>query len=964
LSLLAILFVLVVPASAQVLVWANTYHYSGIDVATQVACDRQGNVIVSGYSEAFGSSYADIATIKYNPDGETLWVRRFGYYPNRYDSAAAIAADADDNIFVLGTSQDSAYRNTLGVIKYLPNGDTSWVRYRSDSAYDCFGKSLALDPAGNIYVAGYRSLLRPPRPTRYDILVAKYAPSGNLLWERFYNVPTDSATPHRDHQLALCLDPLGNVIVTAPKRDTLAVGTPWGYPQNFLTIKFNSTGDTVWTREYNSAFGLDDYPVAIASDDSANIYVCGASDGDGTQYDYCVLKYTPDGTRLFEARYDYNEYNGWEIPAALGIDDERNIYVTGYSESDLGMEDYLTIKFSGRNGDTIWAQRYNFPGGDQDDAFAMVFNSYYDVFVTGLSYDPDMGAAITTVKYRKTGEQVWVARYYAPDQDDAYGYAIAHDSANNVYAVGTMWNGGAGEDYVTLKYSGADVGVSVVLEPSDTIRVNRIVEPKVMVRNYSPIADLTFPVRMDIGYYFFTAVVRNLGAYESTLVSFGSWSTATPGTFPVAAYTQLSGDEEPRNDTALGLVVAVLPWVTKPSVPLGLRNKNVKDGGALGYDGDRGNVYCLKGNNTLEFYAYNCSAQTWTSRESVPASASRKRVKKGSALAYGNNDLIYAAKGNRTTEFWAYDVVRRLWLPRTAVPGALKGTTGMAYAATQNRIYVLQGSNSQSFWAYSVAGDSWSTKAVLPLGISGKRPKDGTCIAYDGVSYIYALKGMTNEFFRYNINSDSWTQLRDIPKLSLKTNKKKKVANGGSMAFAAGMVHAFKGGNVNEFWLYNPPVDSWIEGDSMLMGVSRRRVKNGAALVNADGKLYALKGNNTLEFYMYNADIPWLDAAHGQPNEQAQVGTALRFGLTASPTLFRSQTQVAYALPRPGSVNLTLFDAAGRAQSVLASGLQPAGVSRVLLPARRLANGIYFLKLRYDDGRQEQQQTVKLLLQR
>jgi N-acetylneuraminic acid mutarotase len=939
-------------------VWTQYFDagVSGHDIATNIATDHHNNVIVTGCSNESQSGPFDIVTIKYNPDdGTELWSKRFGT-PAQYDTATGVIVDNDDNIYVVGGSRNSSGRFDAVLLKYTSNGDTVFTRRFEDPVGQFLGTSVALDAGGNIYV-GALHRVDATATQFYDVALIKYAPSGDTLWSRYQKLRT--STGRYDEMVTMCLDNSGNAILTGPAKDTV----PSAIGQDLFTVKYNSYGDTVWTRRFDGGAHWDDYPVSITSDDSGNVYVLSTSDAGYSNYNYSVVKYDRAGGYLFNAIYDYRDNPGcWDIPQAFAVDAAHAIYVMGTSENEDNL-DICTVKFLPSGGDTVWSNRYN--NGGEEEAADLAVDALGNTYVEGSSEDASGTFDFVTVKYGPDGAPHWAMRWASPGADDAESRQIAIDQLHNIYVCGSTYMSGTAWDYVTLKYSGQDAGVTQILAPVDTIRVNRQIPPRVIVRNYSPM-EINCPVRIQIGSLAADANVT-LAAYESTLVTFNPrppWVFTDSGTFTVRAYTMLPGDEEPVNDTARATIVVTFPWLVKPNVPEGAKSKTVKDGGRIAFYPDSSRIYCMKGNNTLEFYMYNCSTQVWATRESVPAALGRKKVKKGSALAYGGNNLIYAFKGNRTMEFWVYDVVAHTWMPRANLPAAIKEGGAMAWVPTNNRMYVLQGSNTQAFWAYHIDGDSWSQRNVVPIGPSNKRPKDGSCIAYDGLSTIYALKGKTSEFFKYDVNSDSWTALKPLPLIG-SLGKKKKTGSGSSMAFANGLVFCFKGNNTNEYWAFNPALDSWSESDSMLSGVSRKRIKGGAALATANKKIYALKGNNTREFYLYNADIPNLFGAPAADNNQTSaLAPTIAFSLRVSPNPFRTNALVTYSLPREGNVTLKLYDIKGSRCENLVSGRQHAGVYNLRLNDRRLASGVYFLKARFDDGASERQLTSKILIQK
>jgi hypothetical protein len=71
---------------------------------------------------------------------------------------------------------------------------------------------------------------------------------------------------------------------------------------------------------------------------------------------------------------------------------------------------------------------------------------------------------------------------------------------------------------------------------------------------------------------------------------------------------------------------------------------------------------------------------------------------------------------------------------------------------------------------------------------------------------------------------------------------------------------------------------------------------------------------------------------------------------SCSPNLFRSHTQISYALPTAGNVSLRVYDVTGRTVRTLASGHQKAGSYSVNWDARdslgkQVPYGVYFYGL-------------------
>ncbi|MDZ7344556.1 MAG: SBBP repeat-containing protein, partial [candidate division KSB1 bacterium] len=215
-------------------------------------------------------------------------------------------------------------------IKYDGNsGQIVWNSLYDGGAEDQ-AVALALDDAGGVYVTGRSK----NEFGDWDYLTIKYdAANGAELKTAAYNGGDN------DMPTALAIDASGNVLVTGGSQDA---NTSF----DFLTIKYDTGLESVWVRRYNHA-ATNDYEMAnaLALDAAGNAYVTGASyRGQQGGYDYATVKYDPQGEENWVIRH---QGPGDDIPRAIALDREGNVYVTGYSEKTPGADrDYLTIKYA------------------------------------------------------------------------------------------------------------------------------------------------------------------------------------------------------------------------------------------------------------------------------------------------------------------------------------------------------------------------------------------------------------------------------------------------------------------------------------------------------------------------------------------------------------------------------------------------------------------------------------------
>jgi hypothetical protein len=311
--------------------WTRRYNGPGNnnDKAYAIAVDDSGNVYVTGESTGM-TTWLDLATIKYNPEGDTAWIRRYG--TGGWDKANAISVDNAGNVYVTGFC-DGFPGQEYVTVKYYANGDTAWVRkyngpewmYDEEQAF-----AIAVDNPGNVYVTGK---LTVGSYGRTDYCTIKYYPNGDTAWVRRYDGTGNGSAEAR----AIAVDGSGNVYVTGYSSKNRVQYHNYDY----ATIKYYPNGDTGWARIYNGPRDSADFAYAIAVDGYGNVYVTGQSSQFGLSaydFDYVTIRYYPNGDTAWVRRYN-GLYSSWDVARAIAIDGLGNVYVTGKSDS------YATIKY-------------------------------------------------------------------------------------------------------------------------------------------------------------------------------------------------------------------------------------------------------------------------------------------------------------------------------------------------------------------------------------------------------------------------------------------------------------------------------------------------------------------------------------------------------------------------------------------------------------------------------------------
>lgn len=410
--------------------WTNYYSQTGI--AVDIAVDRIGNAVFTGFD--YETIFPDLVIIKYSSDGLPLWTNRYNGPGNSDDQPKALALDDTGNVFVIGTTGILGEPGDYLTLAYSSDGVPLWMnRYNGAGNNHDFPRAIALDSRGNVFVTG-SSLTVSSR----DYATVAYSKSGAPLWTNLYNGPANGS----DSALAVAVDGSGKVFVTGGSM-------PDTSSREYATVAYSSTGARLWADHYNGpAKGFGDGR-AVALDKSGNVFVTGNSAGSGTTNDFATIAYSSSGVVLWTNRYN-GPGNSNDIGNAIAVDSEGTVFVTGSSTGSGSGFDYATIAYS-NGGVPLWTNRYNGPGNGNDIPFALALDSEGNVFVTGSSAGTGTSYDYVTLAYSNAGVPLWTNRYtHSTDGNKVASLAV--DLAGNAFVTGTTSIDSIAS-FVTIKYS-------------------------------------------------------------------------------------------------------------------------------------------------------------------------------------------------------------------------------------------------------------------------------------------------------------------------------------------------------------------------------------------------------------------------------------------------------------------------------------------------------------------------------
>jgi hypothetical protein len=329
----------------------------------------------------------------------------------------------------------------------------------NDAAY-----SVTSDEAGNTYVTGNLagvadfSGVTAQGKGVYEIFIAKYSPTGNLIWVKTAGGKGNDvgyAIQYQNGYLYLA----GKFEDTAYFENTTLISHGDG---DAFVAKYDNNGNLIWVT--GGGGQRLDYVSGLTLDDNGSIYVSGTYQASATFSGTQITTSNLFG-ESFVASYNNNGALQW-VKSATGTafnllkgityDNNGGLFITGYFGGGFSIDsisilsntpsyDIVLGKLT-TNGDVVWLTH---AGSIAEDAGQSVCadkdgNAFVTGYFTRTAYfDADSIQYLDyndvfIAKYDANGHYQWVIPGYGTQLD--IGYAIATDNEGNIYTGGMFEN--------------------------------------------------------------------------------------------------------------------------------------------------------------------------------------------------------------------------------------------------------------------------------------------------------------------------------------------------------------------------------------------------------------------------------------------------------------------------------------------------------------------------------------------
>ncbi|TND08552.1 MAG: hypothetical protein FD123_2056 [Bacteroidetes bacterium] len=429
-----------------------------------------------------------------NSFAQSYWVQRGGGLAN--DEAADVSSDAAGNLYYTGYYSTTASFGTFNVnaagitdvflSKTNAAGVYQWAVSGGGTGSDR-GLSVKADAAGNSYITGFFyntatfSSQNVISAGQQDVFVAKYDPSGTLLWLR------SGGGTGADIGNGITVDNSGNVIITGEFAGTASFGsqvlTSMNGTTDVFTVKYDASGNVLWA-EKGSAH-MTDRGLDVSCDATGNVFITGQF-SDTITFDQVhlnnmvnavfVVKYDPNGVEQWFRRIGGGAVN---IANSITCDVNNKVLVTGDFQGTLTFFGTTNSTLSGLYSDCIFLARYDNAGNldwstsaastSQVTSVSVTTDASANTYITGLfkcrftEYSDQYGTStfnsvgfwdIFVAQYNSTGAWQW-SRQLGGKKDESMG-GIALTTNNDVVLAGAF-----GQElfvpYVSVSFLGYNV---------------------------------------------------------------------------------------------------------------------------------------------------------------------------------------------------------------------------------------------------------------------------------------------------------------------------------------------------------------------------------------------------------------------------------------------------------------------------------------------------------------------------
>jgi len=368
-----------VSTHAQIM-FQRHYGGSGDEYGSTCIQTSDGGYIAAGTTDSYGAGGYDIYIVKTNEYGDTLWTKAYGGTGDEVSSD--IIHSSDGGYAIIGrTNSFGEGSNDCYLIKINQSGDTIWTKTYGGTGNENAYRIVQTADNGYIITGNSESY----GPVTGSIYIIKINTLGDSLWMRIYY----KQDVNTGYDIIQTLD--DNFLIGVTLSNTVST-------HDFMLLKINPIGDTLWTRVYDK--GGDDWLSSVVELSNGDIVVSGKTNSIGYGGDDVFLsRYNSNGNEIWFKTFGGSDD---DLGGKIILTNDSCIVFSGttYSFGNGSCDVYL-IK-TNLDGDTIWTKTYG--GINFDMGGGSILETNDNGFITGgITESFGNGIQMYLVKTREDG---------------------------------------------------------------------------------------------------------------------------------------------------------------------------------------------------------------------------------------------------------------------------------------------------------------------------------------------------------------------------------------------------------------------------------------------------------------------------------------------------------------------------------------------------------------------------------
>ncbi|MGE0088052.1 MAG: T9SS type A sorting domain-containing protein [Bacteroidales bacterium] len=396
-----------------------------------IAIDQQENIYSVGNAFKNATEKDNYFLVKYTSDGDTLWTRTYNR-SNENDQVAKVVVDKDNNVLITGTSYSLANEEDIVTLKYNPNGDLlktnifDGTNHKADKAVD-----IAADDDGNYYICGSSMLV-----AQTSFAMIKTNNNLEINWAKtftaYYGANPKSMSFNQTNQ----------------KMAITGYLTDWENDYFIGTIVYDSSGTVIWDDFFQQVEGFNAVGFDVHLNDDETVYVCGyETNATSSKWEALLMKYNSSGDTIWTKKVSPG-VSANSLFKSIITDNTGNIFVTGMKGDSV-----ITAKYSSA-GELVWLKEHAGKNSfsTEDTRKTIKIDQNGNILVAARSYVSAGGGAMV-IKYAATGNHLWT-KYYngsVSEMDEPLTFDL--DNNNNAYVIINSRNSNFYFDMATVQFT-------------------------------------------------------------------------------------------------------------------------------------------------------------------------------------------------------------------------------------------------------------------------------------------------------------------------------------------------------------------------------------------------------------------------------------------------------------------------------------------------------------------------------